>query len=96
MSSVTRRGSQVIIGTYLRLNPDGFRIKGIENVPRLNDVIRDQARRQGVLVADHEKAARRDLSGQGPDGLHPNANGYELMAETWLEVIKELAARLST
>lgn len=93
---VRRRDSQVIVGTYPRLHPDGFRINGIDNVPRLNDVIRDQARRQRALVADHEAAARGDLSGQGPDGLHPNDKGYGLMSQTWLEVIQEMVAGLST
>lgn len=93
---VRRRGSHVIVGTYPRLNPDGFRINGIDNVPRLNDVIRDTARRQAVLVADHEMAARGDLSGQGPDGLHPNDKGYDLMSQTWLEVIQEMVADSST
>jgi lysophospholipase L1-like esterase len=35
------------------------------------------------------------LSGQGPDGLHPNNLGYEVMADTWLEAIEALAELLN-
>jgi lysophospholipase L1-like esterase len=84
----------VIIGTYPLLNPEGFRTPGAENVPRLNDIIRQEASRLSVVVADHEKAV--DLTGQGPDGLHPNNLGYEAMANTWLSAIEVLAERLGT
>jgi lysophospholipase L1-like esterase len=84
------RGSEVVAGTYLRLNPDGFRIAGSIHIPRLNDVIRQEAKDMGVRIADHEERFLGDFSGVGPDGLHPNNRGYEIMAETWFEVIKEL------
>ncbi len=86
-----REGTQVIIGTYPLLSPDGFRISGAENVPRLNDVIRQEASKQGVPVADHEKAFP-DTTGQGPDGLHPNNLGYEVMAQVWFDAIEAFAA----
>jgi lysophospholipase L1-like esterase len=89
MSLVQRQGRLVIIGTYPLLNPDGFRTTGAQYVPRLNDVIRQEANRLGAGIADHAKAV--DLSGQGPDGLHPNNIGYEGMAATWLAAIEELA-----
>jgi lysophospholipase L1-like esterase len=92
MGLVKREGALVIIGTYPLLNPDGFRTTGAQYVPRLNDVIRQEAARLSVPVADHEKAA--DLNGQGPDGLHPNNLGYEGMANTWLAAIEALAETL--
>jgi lysophospholipase L1-like esterase len=93
MRLAQRDGTHVIIGTYGLLNPDGFRTDGAANVPRLNEVIRQEADKQHVLVADHEKSV--DLSGQGPDGLHPNNLGYEVMADTWLAAIEALAASAS-
>jgi lysophospholipase L1-like esterase len=93
MSMVQREGKLVIIGTYPLLNPDGFRTSGAQYVPRLNDIIRQEASRLGVRVADHEKAV--DLSGQGPDGLHPNNLGYEEMASTWLAAIEALAESMA-
>ncbi len=92
MGIVKREGKQVIIGTYPLLNPDGFRTTGAQHVPRLNDLIRQEAGRMGVPVADHERAV--DLSGQGPDGLHPNNLGYEGMASTWLSAMEALAEAL--
>jgi lysophospholipase L1-like esterase len=62
-------------------------------VPRLNDIIRQEANRLSVPVADHEEAA--ELAGQGPDGLHPNNIGYETMADTWLRAIEALAESMS-
>ena len=96
MRRVLRTGKQVIIGTYPPLNPEGFRIQGIDHVPRLNNVIRQEAKQLDVLIADHEKDWSGDMSRQGPDGLHPNDSGYEKMAETWLNSIKDLLQKMST
>ena len=93
MGMVKREGALVIIGTYPLLNPDGFRTTGAQNVPRLNDVIRQEANRLTVPIADHEEA--NELAGQGPDGLHPNNIGYDTMANTWLAALEELAETLS-
>jgi lysophospholipase L1-like esterase len=87
---VRSRGGLVILGTYPLLNPSGFRVSNPENVSRLNALIRDLADEQRVVVADHEWASD-DLSSQGPDGLHPNNLGYEVMADTWLGAIEALA-----
>ncbi len=92
MRLAQRQGKHVIIGTYVLLNSDGFRTDGASQIPRLNDVIRQEAERQHVVVADHERAV--DLNGQGPDGLHPNNLGYEGMANTWLAAIEALAESL--
>ena len=61
----------------------------IENIARLNDVIRQEAKGKNVVIADHEKAAAKDFRGQGSDGVHPNNIGYETMAQTWFETIEE-------
>jgi len=93
---ILRSGSQVVIATYPPLNPEGFRINGIENVPRLNDVIRQEAKQQDVLIADHEADWNGNMSGQGPDGLHPNDSGYEKMSGTWFHSIQALLEKIST
>jgi len=72
------------------LNPDGFRAVAPENVPRLNDIIRQEAHKQQVPIAGHERAFAGDLTLIGPDGLHPNDSGYQVIAETWFDVIKDL------
>ena len=55
--------------------------------------MREEAEAIGVVLADHEQAFGDDPGLQGPDGVHPNDNGYERMAETWLEAIDALLAR---
>lgn len=89
MRIVQLRGKFPIIGTYPPPNPDGFRVFAIENVARLNDVIRQEAKGKNVMIADHETAAAGDFRGQGSDGIHPNNLGYEIMARTWFETIEE-------
>ena len=96
MRVVKGEGIPVIIGTVPPLNEDGFRIRGIENIPKLNDIIREEANTERVPIADHEQAFGRNDALQGPDGLHPNDAGYEVMAETWLEQIEKLIEEMST
>ena len=96
MRVVKGEGIPVIIGTVPPLNDDGFRIRGIENIPTLNDIIREEAKAEGVPVADHDQAARNNEGLQGPDGLHPNDAGYEVMAQTWFEEIQKLIDEMST
>ncbi len=96
MRIVKGEGVPVIIGTVPPLNDDGFRIRGIENIPKLNDIIREEAKAERVPVADHDRAFGSNEGLQGPDGLHPNDTGYELMAQTWLEEIQKLIDDLST
>ena len=90
MHTIKSQGRQVIIGTYPAMNPEGFRALAPENIPRLNDIIRQEANHQQVPIAGHERAFGGDLTLIGPDGLHPNDNGYELIAETWFDIIKDL------
>lgn len=89
MRIVQLRGKYPIIGTYPPVNPGGFRVFALENITRLNDVIRQEAKGRNVLIADHEAAAPGDFRGQGSDGIHPNNIGYEAMAQTWFESIEE-------
>jgi lysophospholipase L1-like esterase len=96
MRVVIRHDIPIIVGTYPPLNPEGFRIQGIDHISRLNDIIRQEAKDQNVPVADHEKDWNGDRTMQGPDGLHPNDAGYEKMAETWFRAIQDLVAGTST
>ena len=96
MRVVKGEGIPVIIGTVPPLNADGFRIRGIENIPKLNDIIREEANAERVPVADHDLAFGGNEGLQGPDGLHPNDAGYEVMAQTWFEEIQKLIDEMST
>lgn len=92
MIEVQSDGIAAIIGTVPPFHPDGFRASGIANVPMLNQIIREEAALLGVPVADHERAFGEHPGLQGPDGVHPNDNGYLVMAETWFQEIKNLLA----
>ncbi len=96
MNDVSSQGIDLIIGTVPPFHSDGFRATGIDNVPVLNEIIREEAARLGVPVADHERAFGDDPGLQGPDGVHPNDNGYEVMAATWFETLQELVERSGT
>jgi len=96
MKMTLREGAACIIGTYIPLNKQGFRVRGANNVTELNGVIRIEAAKQSVPVADHEEASEQNMSLQGPDGLHPNDDGYRLMADTWFQAILDLVAELET
>ena len=85
---VKLRGAVPIAGTYPLINPEGFRAMGAANIPRLNDVIRQEAKGKATLIADHEAAAAAEYAGQGSDGVHPNNIGYETMARTWFDTIE--------
>ncbi len=91
MRRIQREGVAVVIGTYPPLDPEGFRALAPENVARLNTIIRQEAHAARVPIAGHENAFGNDPDGLlGSDGLHPNDNGYRLIAETWFEVVKDL------
>jgi len=96
MNDVLSEGIDLIVGTVPPFHPDGFRSTGIHNVPVLNGIIREEAARLGVPVADHERAFGDDPGLQGPDGVHPNDNGYEVMASTWFAALQELMERSGT
>ena len=91
MQMIQRQGVAVVIGTYPPMDPEGFRALAPENVARLNTIIRQEANAERVPIAGHEKAFGKDPVGLlGSDGLHPNDNGYELIADTWFEVVKDI------
>lgn len=68
-------------------------------IDRINDLILEEGRRHGVLVADPRPAFRRRLDAEGGDRSslfpnavddHPNAAGYALVAATLAPLIVEL------
>jgi lysophospholipase L1-like esterase len=85
------RGATVILGTVPPLNPAGFRVRDPNHVVEFNRLIRQVAEVEEVVLADHEAAFNGELSLQGPDGLHPNDDGYRVMAETWMAAILRAA-----
>lgn len=63
-----------------------------EQVERLNAMIKEYARKNhfklvdyATVLADESGATRKDLSG---DSVHPNLDGYKLMEEALMKIIK--------
>jgi lysophospholipase L1-like esterase len=58
-------------------------------VPGFNDLVRGLATEQSVPLVDVYTALNTNVTAYiGPDGLHPTAGGYALMADTFFTVIK--------
>jgi lysophospholipase L1-like esterase len=85
------RGVHVILGTIPPMVPPGFngRAKGYLLVPTYNGMVKALAGTEAVPVADVYTAFGSDASTLiGFDGLHPNAAGYQRIADTFLGTIK--------
>ena len=65
-------------------------------VSGFNDGVRDLARTEGVTLVDVYQAFGGNLSLLGPDGLHPAAEGYTRIAETFFTAIRGTLETSST
>jgi lysophospholipase L1-like esterase len=81
-------GVQVFLATLTPMNPGTRPTAGF--VPLLNAKIRAIG---GASIVDLYAAFNNDLTFIGPDGLHPTAQGYDLIADTFL---KSIMAELET
>jgi lysophospholipase L1-like esterase len=61
---------------------------GHELVAPYNDLIRGVALTEGAPLVDVFQAFNGDLSLLSPDGLHPNAAGFERIADTFFNAVK--------
>jgi acyl-CoA thioesterase-1 len=83
------RGILVFLATLLPEIPGGSRAGALPLIVPTNDQIRALAANQGVPLVDLYQAfsgMERTLIGE--DGLHPNAAGYEQIAQTFLDVLR--------
>jgi len=84
------RGVRVFLATIPPQNPAGARgALGYQTVPLLNAEIRTLATAEGVPLVDVFNAYNNDFSKLSVDGLHPNADGFALIARTFYDVIRE-------
>ena len=65
-------------------------------VPAFNDRIRTLASAEGVTLVDVNKDFNGDFSLLSSDGLHPNASGFERMADSFFQRIKATLEQTST
>lgn len=83
------RGIQVFLGTLLPEIAGGSKTGALALIVPTNDQIRALAASQGVPLVDLYQAfngMERMLIGE--DGLHPNAAGYQKIAETFFNAIR--------
>lgn len=84
------RNVRVFLATVPPQNPNGPRgALGYQTVPLLNAEIRLLASSEGVPLVDVSDAFGGNLSLLGPDGLHPNAEGYATIANRFFSVLRE-------
>jgi len=86
------RGVRPFLGTLPPENPNGCcpnRGLAWSLVEPFNAQLKAMASAENVPVADVFQAFSGDLSLLGSDGLHPNAAGYQRIADTFFGVIKQ-------
>ncbi len=91
------RGLAVILATLTPHRPGSTKGTAPEAVRELNGRIRDLCRRYQTGCADLYAAFGNEQSPLiGADGLHPTLAGYDVIAETYFEVIRRLFERAAT
>lgn len=84
-------GMRVIVATIPPMVPPGAdnRAKGYLVVPTYNDMVRGLATSEAVPLADVFAAFGADAPSLiGFDGLHPNPQGYQRIADTFFDAIR--------
>jgi lysophospholipase L1-like esterase len=92
------RNLRVYLATVPPMNPQGRRGGPWALVPGLNDQIRSVAFQEGATLVDINQAFAGNFSLLSSDGLHPNADGYARIADTFFQTIRstlELAPTLT-
>jgi lysophospholipase L1-like esterase len=91
------RGVSVVLSTLTPQRPASSKGTSPQMVRDLNASIRDLCRRYNTGCADLYTAFGNEQSPLiGSDGLHPTPAGYDLIAETYFEVIRRLFERTAT
>ena len=87
--AVSRGVKKVYLGTLLPQQPGACRGYAPDSIAPTNTLIRAQASADGAVLVDLYQAFGGVASPYiGPDGLHPNDDGYRKIAETFRDSIK--------
>lgn len=78
----------VFLATLPPQRPGGARAGTAHLVTPYNELLRRIARNRGAVLVDLEAAFGTDFSLLSEDGLHPNVEGYQVMALTFLARIR--------
>ncbi len=84
-----RGGSLPVLGTILPANPAIAPRQRNEWINTMNDLIKQMARQENVAVADlnAEFVAAGNLPSLFDDDVHPNDDGYQVLARGWMKGI---------
>jgi lysophospholipase L1-like esterase len=84
------RGARVFIATIPPPRPSGAKAVPIALIQSLNSNIRDTVRGEGAVLVDLFTALSTDVNRyMSFDGLHPSEAGYQKIAETFYEAIRQ-------
>lgn len=82
------RQLRVFIATLPPQRPGGARAGSADLVPELNRRIRTIARGEGAVLVDLEMIFGTNYDLLSEDGLHPNAEGYRVIANAFFDAIR--------
>ena len=83
-------GIPVLLGTLLPERPGGCRAFAVNDIPPANTQIRAMATSEGAFVVDlYQTFDGKTSVLLGPDGLHPNEAGYDAIAQTFFDGIRQ-------
>ncbi len=84
-------GAKVFLATIPPQRPDGARHRALVAalIPDFNKEIRAIAQRTNATLVDIEPVILADMTLIGDDDLHPTAQGYQVIADTFFKVIKD-------
>ena len=84
------QGVRVLLATHPPARPETLRGRIAPFIPPLNAQITSLASAEGATLVDLGSAFGTDtLEVIGQDGLHPTEQGYELMAKTFFDVVRQ-------
>jgi lysophospholipase L1-like esterase len=88
--TVRARGMAPFVATFLPQRPGGRRAFSAATIVPANEQVRAMVAAEGAVLVDLYRAFEGNLDTLiGPDGLHPTEDGYQKIADTFFEVIRE-------
>jgi lysophospholipase L1-like esterase len=83
-------GIPVLLGTLLPERPGACRAFAVNDIPPANTQIRALAASEGAFLVDlYQTFDGKTSTLLGPDGLHPNEAGYDAIAQTFFDAVRQ-------
>jgi lysophospholipase L1-like esterase len=84
------RGMAPFVATFLPQRPRGQRAFAVNTIVPANEQVRAMAASEGAVLVDLYAAFDGHVDTLiGPDGLHPSEEGYQKIADTFFQVIRD-------